>query len=126
MASRTSNTLNLALCAALNARRADILRYLLISHGPSPFALAIAARQSRQVADVMSLMGPAQRAAVFRYLPEETRARLVKAGMPFFDPSACTRQKATRSTAGGWLLPKTPRSWASALSTNSENTKAPA
>ena len=126
MAFRTSNTLNLAVCAALNARRADILRYLLISHGPAPFALAIAARPSRQVADLMSLLAPAQRTAVFRYLPKELRARLVQTGMPFFDPSACTRQNSIVSRAGAWLLPKTPRSWASASSMNSQNTRAPA
>ena len=120
MAFRTSNTLNLALCAALNARRADILRYLLIR------LLAIAAHPSRQLADLMSLLAPAQRAAVFRYLPKQLRARLVQTGMTFFDPSACTRQKASRSTASDWFLPTAARSWASAPSMNSQNTRAPA
>lgn len=106
MTFRTGNTLHLALSAALAARRADILRHLLISHGPSSFALALAARPSRQAADVLSMLTPAERTAASRYLPYEVRVRLAEAGMTFFDPSACQRKKSFLAVIKGWILRK--------------------
>lgn len=103
---RTRNTLHLALSAALTARRADILQHLFSSHGPSAFAQAIASRPSRQSADVLSMLAPTERTAVYRYLPKEARARLAEAGMTFFDQSACTRKKSTLSATTDWFLRK--------------------
>ncbi len=106
MTFRTGNTLNLALTAALAARRADILLHLFNSHGPSNFALALGSRPSRQSADVLSMLAPTERTAVSHYLPPEALARLAEAGMTFSDSSACQRKKSSSAWVRNWLLRK--------------------
>ena len=104
MTFRTHHTLQLAMSAALAARRVDILRHLFIGHGASTFALAIAPRPSREAADVLSLLAPTQRTAVLRNLPEVARTRLADAGMTCFDAPVCTRKKSTFSATRDWFL----------------------
>ena len=76
-----NGTLQLALSAALSARRASTLRHLLQSHGPLDFGSAVACLTGRHMADVLSLLGVAERAAVYRHLPPAANARLVQTGM---------------------------------------------
>lgn len=97
--SDSNGTLPLALSAALSARRASTLRHLLQSHGPLDFGSAVACLTGRHMADVLSLLSVAERAAVYRHLPPAANARLVQTGManPYDPPLQRLDQRSLRA-----------------------------
>lgn len=104
MTFRSNSSLHLGLSAALTARRAAIRQHLLSNHGSPPFTRVLASRPSRQSVDVLSMLVPSERTAIYRYLSKEARARLPQAGMTLFDQLAFTRKKSTLPAASEWLL----------------------
>lgn len=67
------NTLELALRSALAQHRSDLLSALLLAHGPQAFARALSCRNTRQLADALSQLSPADRAQVYCQLPPAAR-----------------------------------------------------
>ena len=117
MARLSHGTLPLALSAAQSARRAPTLRHLLQSHGPVNFADALAALTGRHMADILSLLSVANRAAVYRELKPAASAQLAQTGManPYDPPRQPLEQHRLRpSTALMARSADSPRSswWA--------------
>lgn len=81
MPTESSNTLKLALMAALNGRRVATIHYLLQSHGAFCFSEALVSLPSGQMADVMSLLPYPSRVDVYRRLSHDSRNRLSKVGI---------------------------------------------
>lgn len=76
------NTLQLALGAALAARRPKLVGHLLGSQGSQACAVVIAAWPIRQIADVLSILPRAEQAEIFMHLPVGRRTQLMKMGIP--------------------------------------------
>lgn len=89
------NTLQLALGAALAARRPVLVRYLLSSQGNRACALVIAAWPIRQIADLLSILPHAEQAEIFLCLPFRTRTRLLKMGISSTKPDSISSTTAT-------------------------------
>lgn len=68
-AAAAGSALQRALLAALRLRRPQLLERLAQQSGAQDFAQALAALSTRQMADALSLLPPAQRAAVCAQLP---------------------------------------------------------
>ena len=79
-------TLQLALCAAINARRPKLLRHLLGSQGHRACATVIATWPVRQIADVLSLLPHAEQVEICIRLPTSTQTQLLKMGLFSFGP----------------------------------------
>lgn len=77
----TRQQLQLALRAALAARRVPLISELLAVHGRSTFAAALAGCSPRTVADVLTLLRAAERDALLRELPRGLRSELRALGV---------------------------------------------
>lgn len=102
------NTLQLALVAALAARRPRLVRYLLSSQGNSACALEIAAWSLRQIADVLSILPRAEQAEIFMRLPFSTRARLLKMGISGVKPLSLSGTAAIFDKLKNWFSQALP------------------
>ena len=103
MTFRTRNTFQFALSAALQTRRPAILRHLLDSHGRHTFALAIASRPIRQIADVLSLLPLAEQTAICLHLSLTTRNQLTMVGIYCLESKALARRSLKFEVLGKWL-----------------------
>lgn len=77
----TRQQLQLALRAALAARRVSLISELLAVHGRSAFAGALAGCSPRVAADVLMLLRAAERDALLRELPRGLRSELRALGV---------------------------------------------
>lgn len=115
-------TLQLALSAALTARRPRLVRHLLSSQGHHACALVIATWPMRQIADVLSILPRAEQAKIFMRLPFRTRTQLLKMGISGLDPVALIGRASTFSRLKNALLQAWPiRCWHALASTHYKN-----
>ena len=103
MTFRTRNTFQFALSAALQTRRPVILRHLLDSHGRHAFALAIASKPIRQIADVLSLLPLADQTAICLQLSLTTRNQLAMVGISCLESDALAHRTLKFEVLGKWL-----------------------
>ena len=115
-------TLQLALSAALTARRPRLVRHLLSSQGHHACALVIATWPMRQIADVLSILPRADQTEIFMRLSFKTRSRLLKMGIAGFEPAALNGKTSTFDRLKNLLLQAWPiRCWHAMASTHYKN-----
>jgi hypothetical protein len=85
---RSRDTLRRALRDAVATHRAALLRELCAQHGERAFAAALSGASGRVIADVLSMLGAAERARVHTRLSRRARRLLAAAGGVSCDPAA--------------------------------------
>ena len=103
MTSRSRNTFNLALGAALASRQPTLLCHLVNSHGNKQSARVMATWPKHQIADLLSMLPSTEQESIFLRLPFGTRTWLTQMGLPRLKADRGSPSASTFAGVKAWL-----------------------